>query len=171
MRSKIEVTCSNPDCGKKFLKDKSEANRNKKIGRSNYCSLKCSGHVNNKHLPKGSPSHLRANNRRDKYTGLREHFTRVKQRVKDHDIDLDDLLKQWKQQKGICPYTGIKLLHPRDAKDKPLMYKASLDRIDSNQGYVADNIQFVSACANLAKNSMSHDEMIEFCKVVADRWK
>lgn len=50
MRKKELTICSNPSCGVEFLKDKSELNRNEKIGRKNYCSLKCSGINNHLHL-------------------------------------------------------------------------------------------------------------------------
>jgi hypothetical protein len=49
-----------------------------------------------------------------------------------------------------------------------MMYKASLDRIDSSLGYIIGNIQFISATANLG--SMTHVEMIMFCKLIRDNW-
>lgn len=39
MRKQSKVTCAH--CNSNFLKDNSEIVRNKKIGRSSYCSLKC----------------------------------------------------------------------------------------------------------------------------------
>jgi myo-inositol catabolism protein IolC len=47
---------------------------------------------------------------------------------------------------------------------------ASLDRVDSTKGYIVGNIQFISAAANMAKNNMTHEQMIEFCKIIADNW-
>ena len=38
-------------------------------------------------------------------------------------------------------------------------------------GYVKGNIQFISASANFAKNTMSHNEMVDFCKIIANKWK
>ena len=71
----------------------------------------------------------------------------------------------------MCPYTGAKLIHPIRMKDEGLIYMASLDRIDSSIGYMKGNIQFISAAANLAKNNMSHEQMIEFCKIITNNWK
>ena len=51
-RKKEMVICSNPECEKEFNKDLSEVTRNKKIGRKNYCSLKCCGSSNHEHLKK-----------------------------------------------------------------------------------------------------------------------
>jgi hypothetical protein len=69
--------------------------------------------------------------------------------------------------KGICPYTD-KLTTLR--RNQQMMYKASLDRIDSSLGYIIGNIQFISATANLGKGSMTHVEMIMFCKLIRDNW-
>jgi len=106
--------------------------------------------------------------RQDKYTGLREHFRRAKYRNQEVNITLDDLLEQWTKQDGICPYTGAKLIHPIRIKNEGLIYMASLDRVDSNIGYIKGNIQFISAAANLAKNNMIHKQMVEFCKLIAE---
>lgn len=171
-RPQLEVSCSNLECGKTFMKDGSEVRRNLKLGRANYCSLKCSGKMNSKHLlTYDNVPHLVPSNRRDKYTGLREHLTRVKQRSKEYNITLEDLLIQWNVQNGTCPYTGLKLINPIDSKDEPLFKKASLDRVNYNLGYIKGNIQFISASANHAKNSMSHEEMVEFCKLISEYWK
>jgi hypothetical protein len=84
---------------------------------------------------------------------------------------LDDLLEQWINQNNICPYTGVTLIHPIRVKDEGLIYMASLDRIDSSIGYLKGNIQFISVAANLAKNNMSHEQMIVFCKLITENWK
>lgn len=170
-RPQLEVECFT--CGVSFEKDGSEVRRNEKMGRNNYCSLKCSGKKNHKHLSEYDNTHYlkgQEDNRRDKYTVIREHLNRVKCRKKDYDITLDDLLTQWNKQKGICPYTGIKLIPPRKSKGKPTYKKASLDRIDSKLGYNVGNIQFISASANYAKAEMSHEEMIDFCKIIMKQW-
>jgi hypothetical protein len=152
-----------------FKKDGSEVRRSNKLCVPHYCSIICvrKGRVTNK---KGNLDVLIANNRKDKFTGLREHLTRVKKRDKNHDITLDDLLNVWEKQKGVCPYTGVKLIHPKDAKNVLMIYKASLDRIDSKLGYVKGNIQFISASANFGKGEMTHDEMIIFCKLITKHW-
>ena len=143
MRKKELTICSNPDCGVEFLKDKSEINRNKKIGRQNYCSLKCSGANNHKHLGNYVKDNVKfvlphTNNRRDEFTGLREHFRRVKKRKHEYNIDLNDLLDQWETQKGICVYSGVKLVHPNDGGD--YINTASLDRVDSKLGLTGKKV-------------------------------
>lgn len=44
---------------------------------------------------------------------------------------------------------------------------ASLDRIDSSDGYVKGNVQWVTKNVNFAKQSMSQEEFIQMCKAVA----
>ncbi len=43
---------------------------------------------------------------------------------------------------------------------------ASLDRIDSNKGYIAGNVQWVHKDVNMAKQAKSDIEFIELCKAV-----
>lgn len=167
-RPQSDVKCCY--CNTTFKKDNSEIIRNNKLGREHYCSLKCihSGKVTN---PNGNPKNLNSNNRVDKYTGLREHLSRAKKRFKEVTITLEDLLEVWNNQDGICKYTGLKLLHPKDSKGYSMMYKASLDRVDSSLGYIKGNIQFISATANLAKGTMTHEGMLTFCKIITEHWK
>ena len=47
---------------------------------------------------------------------------------------------------------------------------ASLDRIDSSKGYIPGNIQIVHKQVNFMKQSMSHDDFINFCKVISSRF-
>jgi len=42
------------------------------------------------------------------------------------------------------------------------MKNASLDRIDVTQGYLQGNVRFVAVPVNLAKNSFSDAELLEF---------
>jgi hypothetical protein len=172
-RKQIEITCSNPECNKTFLKDKSEFDRNLKKGRKNYCSRNCVGKIHNGHLSNyfNQTKNILKNfsdNRKDKYTGLREHMARVKKRHKDYDITLEDLLEQWVKQEGICVYSGVRL--NKSKKNGNIITTASLDRIDSKKGYVKGNIQFISIICNYAKNNVSHEEMIEFCKIITKAW-
>jgi len=169
-RPQIEVICDNIKCGKLFTKDGSEVRRNKKRGSDNYCSHSCSSMVNHKQLHSGRVEYLKGVTKADKYTGLREHFRRAKYRNQEVNITLDDLLEQWVKQDGICPYTGVKLIHPIRIKNEGLIYMASLDRINSHIGYMKGNIQFISAAANLAKNNMTHEQMIVFCKLIMKKW-
>ncbi|MEM7714902.1 MAG: hypothetical protein AAF349_15215 [Cyanobacteria bacterium P01_A01_bin.68] len=104
-------------------------------------------------------------NRRDEYSPFRQHLRLARRRGKingrECNITLEYLKNLWEKQGGRCPYTGWKLdnlqttsewnsnvLHPKTA---------SLDRIDSSQGYVFGNVQFVSLMANYAKRDFLED--------------
>lgn len=86
--------------------------------------------------------------------------------MKQHKNELDVVyLKElWDKQKGLCPYTGIKMLLPQTSSDHSIhsLKKASLDRIDSKKEYVKGNVEFVCCAINLAKNSFTRKEMKEF---------
>jgi len=170
---KIELICD--VCGKRFLRCKGEVNRNARMGRRTYCSLKCVGKGNNSHLDKYKnkpfPEGFRGS-RIDKYSPFRWFLARCKQRKKEVDITLQDLKEQWEVQKGICPYTGWKLKIMEDLNVNNQLPKtpdrASLDRIDSSKGYVKGNIQFVSMMAQFAKSNWPEEELIKFCEAVVE---
>ena len=48
---------------------------------------------------------------------------------------------------------------------------ASIDRIDSEIGYVAGNIQLVCRCVNVAKHDLTMNEFVMLCSAVAERQK
>jgi len=85
------------------------------------------------------------------------------------NIDANYLKELWNKQHGICPYTGIPMLLPRNTKHDPSLRslkKASLDRIDSAKGYVKGNVEFVCMFVNLAKNSFPRQEVKEFLRMI-----
>ena len=46
---------------------------------------------------------------------------------------------------------------------------ASLDRIDSNKGYVTDNIQWVHKDINYMKSDLDEQQFIHYCRLVVQR--
>jgi hypothetical protein len=174
MDTQIELACD--VCGEKFLRRKAEVNRSKKLGRRNYCSLKCVGKDNNEHLDefKGiisdnfgrktddlSPFRYHLNR-------LRSHYDKRKKSNREIFVTLEDLKNQWDKQNGICPYTGWKLKTSKNTSEYLGFTpdRASLDRIDSSKPYTKDNIQFVSLMAQFAKNKWQEQELLEFCEAV-----
>lgn len=166
-------------CGKEFEKPISEYERNKKVGRSNYCSLNCSGKSCNKNnKQKGNMdalklAHIAIKDRLRNYPEYRftYYLRNARRRKKEFSLTLLDLDEQWKKQHGLCPYSGIKLMIATHTKNhnNPI-YNASLDRIDSSKGYIKGNIQFVSTCLNYMKNTLSHNETVDLCKQIANKW-
>lgn len=169
-RKQSEATCMN--CGITFLKAHSEYKRNKEFNRPNFCTRRCSGIYNLKNFGdkrNTSTEHLNPYNKVDEYTPFRYHFRNCKSRFKDFNLTLEDIMDVWNRQNGICPYTGI-LLHSSNYSriNKDPIYSASLDRVDSSKGYTKDNVQFVSRAINYMKNTMSHEDTIRLCKIIAN---
>ena len=85
------------------------------------------------------------------------------------DITLDDVADLMEYQGGKCALTGWSIEfpdsgHPQDAP-------ASIDRVDSKQGYVSGNIQLLTKQVNMMKQAYTQDEFISVCKAVADKAK
>lgn len=184
-------------CGNEFDKETKEYNRAKRLNRKIFCSVNCmklgkrnsnkGGKANNNK----SASLAASKSRRKKieilaveldistedYIGLRETVRRVKNRNKlpsrierniTNDVpEIKDLAQLWKNQKGICPFTGWILTLPT-LYDKATPKTASLDRIDNTKGYELNNIRFVSVMVNYAKNGFGEVELSDFIKAIRE---
>lgn len=169
-RKLINIKCD--FCGNYFDKPLSEYNRNLNLKRHNFCCRSCSIKYNNKYCRKKfNISNLINNNRNDEYTSFRYYYRNAKKRYKTFNLTLDYLKELWEQQKGICPYTGLKLnLATYTKNHNNPIYTASLDRIDSSKGYEIGNVQFISTAINYMKNTMSHEDTIKLCKIIAQHY-
>jgi hypothetical protein len=171
----VELQCET--CGKIFMRRAAEAKRNQKLGRRVYCSLECTGKANVGNLPPAPHDleYLQKGKQTDEYSPFREYFKLIKRRTQQKNqellITLDDIKQQWERQDGICPFTGWKLEIPRTSNwsESPITpRRASIDRIDSSVWYVPGNVQFVSVMANYCKNNFSVQDVIDFCRAVAE---
>jgi hypothetical protein len=167
MKTEI-VQCAT--CGNSFEKLSKEVKRSLQLGRNQYCSRACSkkSSQNLEMLNQIRPgaAHLDPSNRRDEYTGFRQHLLRAKRRTREINITLEDLKQTWEEQRGICPYSKVQLRFvSKTGRNNPI-YAMSLDRKDSSLGYVKGNIQFISIAMNLMKNSMSEEEMQELLMIL-----
>jgi len=73
-----------------------------------------------------------------------------------------DLLSLFEKQKGICPYTGYKLI---------IGVNCSLDHIISrSKGGLNDfsNLQWVLKTVNSMKGNLEHNEFLELCRIISD---
>jgi hypothetical protein len=85
---------------------------------------------------------------------LREIKRRTNQYNRDIDIDETFLNELYNKQNGICPYTGLQM-----SFDINSYQRLSLDRIDSNAGYIKTNVVWCCWIANNMKQSMSIEQM------------
>lgn len=81
----------------------------------------------------------------------------AKRKDKSYQINLDFLCSLYKKQGGKCAISNLQM----DTKFKS-PYAISIDRTDSEKGYVVGNVQLVCQAINLAKNKHSNAIMIEF---------
>lgn len=175
----VELECET--CHKKFFRSKSEANRNAKIGRRIYCSLKCVDNFPNFNGKIGGHEHLAAycNNRLDEYSPFKiflrcakQHSTKRairREAAGECSVTLADIKEQWDKQGGICPITGWMMRCPRTSGESlsHTPNRASLDRINSNKGYIKGNIQFIALMAQYAKNGWDDEAVIQFAHAVS----
>ena len=164
-------------CKSDFKKQNKEINRCKKQGILNhFCNNSCVAKYRNslmttefwKNQYKKHP-HLTKyiGNRQDKYSQFKYFIANGRASIKAHgcSLTLEYLKQQWETQNGICPYTKIKMILPRNTleycKIKSLK-KASLDRIDSSKGYIEGNVEFVCSAINLGKNNFTKEAMVSF---------
>lgn len=91
----------------------------------------------------------------------------AKERNKEFDITLNDLVELYSKQAGLCAITKKKLTCGRN---NPLGTTISIDRINSNKGYVKNNIQLVCARVNVIKSNMTKEELIAWCHEIINNY-
>ena len=78
------------------------------------------------------------------------------------------LWKLFEKQHNRCSLSGVSISLPISAYDATHgNVTASLDRIDSNKGYVGGNVQWVHKDVNMMKQHFSQPRFIELCKLVS----
>ena len=78
------------------------------------------------------------------------------------------LWKLFEKQHNRCSLSGVSISLPISAYDATHgNVTASLDRIDSNKGYVGGNVQWVHKDVNMMKQQFSQPRFIELCKLVS----
>jgi hypothetical protein len=83
------------------------------------------------------------------------------------DLSIEDIWNMYQEQEGVCALSGI----PIGWSDKGLTATASIDRIDSSEGYIIENIQLVHKDVNFMKQQFDQEYFINLCKAVADKVK
>ncbi len=170
----ITLECAN--CGKPFEKLTKEYNRQIKQGKTRFfCDLSCVCFKRNEeNPPPGNIANL-TGRKKDEYTPFRWFVLRAEYRDKRKkngcNLSTEYLKNLWEEQKGVCPLTGWQLKLPAGtdiAWIEPSPSNASLDRIDNSKGYVEGNVRFIAYMANIARQSFSDEQLIDFCKAVVE---
>lgn len=83
-------------------------------------------------------------------------------------ITIEEIWELFVAQGKVCALTGIPLgFNTQRAREKGHEQTASLDRINSDIGYVTGNIQWVHKDVNLMKNAFPLARFLEICRLVA----
>jgi hypothetical protein len=84
----------------------------------------------------------------------------------EFSVSLEYLWVLYVSQGGECAFTGWPIEFHTSYVDKPNK-TASLDRINSNLGYIEGNLQWVHRDINKLKKNMSDKRFVELCLAVA----
>lgn len=85
----------------------------------------------------------------------------------EYNITIEYVADIFEKQNKQCVYTKRVLCFGRKGKIKTET-TASLDRINSELGYVVGNVQWVHKEVNLLKSDYTHKEFISLCKEIID---
>ena len=77
-------------------------------------------------------------------------------------VTVEHLMDVWQKQNGLCAYTKLPL-----SSEAHQLNTVSLDRIDSDKDYTAENIQLVCVTVNYMKRDLAEDQFIQLCELVA----
>lgn len=89
----------------------------------------------------------------------------AKNRKHPFKVSIEYLWDLFVDQKGLCKLSGlpIKFSEYDNYSDKT----ASLDRVDSSQGYIKDNLQWIHKDVNFIKHALSQDKLQEWCRLIS----
>lgn len=88
---------------------------------------------------------------------------RNRRTLRQFTVTFEEVLAIYEQQDGRCAITGIELTHEYNNYSN-----ASIDRIDVDRGYEADNIRLVCAVVNSMRNRLTDDQLIHWCGAVVE---
>ena len=81
-------------------------------------------------------------------------------------INIKEAWDRFKEQNNMSQLSGIDLEFSKNYIGLPT---ASLDRIDSDEGYTKDNIQWVHKDENIIKGLLSVKELLYWCKLITNK--
>jgi hypothetical protein len=88
-----------------------------------------------------------------------------KQRGIEFDLSLEDVEKQYEQQNKKCFYSGVEM-----TEESGFPNKVTIDRINSDLGYIKSNIVLCGYIANMMKNKMSIEHFANWVKLLYDNY-
>jgi hypothetical protein len=99
----------------------------------------------------------------------KDHFSQICRSAKTRNLEMsltmEDLWSLFLSQKKLCALTGVELKFARN-KHVDNCQTASLDRIDSNLGYIYNNVQWIHKDLQTMKFTMSQEKFFTWCELV-----
>lgn len=141
-----------------------------------YCKCKCEcGAICNMNISTFHIGSIKSCAKCANFKGYEEisrgYFGRVRrgafERGLEFNITLKDVWDVFIKQNKKCIFTGLDLNFVPNS-DKCRQQNASIDRIDSNKGYLIDNIQIVHKHVNFMKYTLSSEELINYCNLISN---
>lgn len=94
----------------------------------------------------------------------------AKKRNIEFNLTIEYIWDLFKKQEGICALSGLPIkFHCGSSRHNRMNQTASLDRIDSNLGYVEENVYWVHKVVNLMKNHFESEVFIHTCNAIAKK--
>lgn len=94
---------------------------------------------------------------------------KMKRGILPFEVTIEYIWDLFLRQNKCCALSGIPLSFPTHSSDLAMLRAtASLDRIDSAQGYIPGNVQWVHKHINFMKRTFSQEYFIDMCKKVSD---
>ncbi len=102
----------------------------------------------------------------ERWHGLKDRYKKLGFSV---DFKSDYLKELWVEQKGLCNISKIPMTY---IMNKGRTYtNISVDRINSNIGYIKGNIQLVCMAVNQMKSDLKIDELVYICKEIINNYE
>lgn len=101
-------------------------------------------------------------------------YGNAQKRAKENGWPPPDFSSTWLEEKilqGVCEVTGIPFdlsTQSTDTVHAKNPWVPSIDRIDSGGFYTKGNVQLVVYMYNVCKAEFSHDDVVKFCRAVAE---
>lgn len=143
----------------KQTKSNNDFNRSKKTQRGSrfdyYCKL-CRDSVR-----------LKSRSRLPNFVRMM-HFELCKKARKRHcevEVTAEDLMHNWKVQRGLCALSGVPMTHNTTSKQvNCALTNTNIDRVDPTGPYTADNVQLVCGYVQQCKQDSTNEQFLRMCR-------
>lgn len=101
-------------------------------------------------------------------TILKDSAKRARNMGWQFDVDRNYLVDLWHEQQGRCAVSGMPMQTQSGTREEKNPYRASLDRIRNDLGYVRGNVRFVCHWVNNAKSTWSDEVFDSFVTAIIE---